>query len=360
MARQAAPAAPTTRAAALGGGQHDGRTPEQLCADERPDAIVSNRLAYCVRGVAEYTRLEGNEVKGHAVVGVIISSGIKETPKAAWQETVQVDALHIENMPDGVAIGVSSTCSGICTTEGPAWGGSAVILREAGMGRHDGVLGYSSPVGKGGVAPHIQPSYHIDGKILGAGVPLPPKHDDWPGPSLRCDAQDGLRWPGCIVEGHMADVTIRKSLYGAAAVTYEWAQKNLTNPTNDYGTEERPLHRDATGDTEKKRTVTCDNAPRFVKDNFLVPEDSCDEYPFASSEEGGKPGSMCVDILPQQVGGVWDVANVKVMRGNKATAICVRSHVTETQNEKAGSEVGAATTSARILNREPYQVIIAP
>ncbi|MFB6580845.1 MULTISPECIES: hypothetical protein [unclassified Streptomyces] len=359
MTRKAAPATSTARAAGPGGGQHDGRTPEELCADKSPDAIVSNRLAYCVRGAARYTRLGADSRPvGEAIVGFLISSGIKETPNAAWKEKVVVEAIKMENMPDGVTLAVSSTCSGICTTEGPAWGGSAVILREDGMGRSDGVLSYSSPVGKGSKAPHIQPSYHLDGRILGGGIPQPPNNVNHLGPSLRCDAQV-TSWPGCIVEGHMADVTFRKSLHGAAAVTYEWAQKNLSNPTNNYGTEERPLHRDGTGDRKQKSAITCDYAPRFVRDNLLVPDDQCDEFPFALSVEGGKPGSMCVDILPQQVGGVWDVANVRILRGDKATAICVRSHVTGSQNGAAGSELGNATTSARILDREPYQVIIA-
>ncbi|MFE1561035.1 hypothetical protein ACFW6V_39390 [Streptomyces sp. NPDC058734] len=359
MTRTAPPAVPTARAAGPGGSRHDGRTPEELCVDDSPAAVVSNRLAYCVRGVARYKRLGAdNKVEGEAIVGILISSGMKETPNAAWQERVHVVAVEMHNMPDGVSIAVSSTCSGICTTQGPAWGGSPVILREEGKGKSDGVLGYSSPVGKGSKAPNIRPSYHLDGRILGGGIPQPPVNVDQAGPSLRCDDQV-TRWPGCIVEGHMADVTIRKSLYGAAAVTYEWAQKNLSNPTNNYGTEKNPLHRDAIGDTDKKRTITCDYAPRFVRDNLLVPDDQCDEFPFAMSVEGGKPGSMCVDILPQKVAGAWDVANVRIMRGDKATAICVRSHVTKEQNEGAGrKEVSGAVTSARILDREPFQVII--
>ncbi|CAM5334070.1 hypothetical protein [Streptomyces avidinii] len=202
MTHKAAPATSTARAAGPGGGQHDGRTPEELCADASPAAVVSNRLAYCVRGAARYTRLGAdNKVEGEAIVGILISSGIKETPNAAWQEKVHVVALKMENMPDGVSIAVSSTCSGICTTQGPAWGGSAVVLREDGEGRSDGVLGYSSPVGKGSKAPHIRPSYHLVGRILGGGIPQPPVNADHPGPSLRCDDQV-TRWPGCIVEGH--------------------------------------------------------------------------------------------------------------------------------------------------------------
>ncbi|WP_425506468.1 NucA/NucB deoxyribonuclease domain-containing protein [Streptomyces rectiverticillatus] len=33
-----------------------------------------------------------------------------------------------------------------------------------------------------------------------------------------------------------------------------------------------------------------------------MPDDSCDEFPFAQSKEGGNIGALCVDILPQEVG----------------------------------------------------------
>ncbi|CAM5315786.1 hypothetical protein SXANM310S_03897 [Streptomyces xanthochromogenes] len=94
-----------------------------------------------------------------------------------------------------------------------------------------------------------------------------------------------------------------------------------------------------------------------------MPDDSCDEFPFAATQEGGKAGTLCVDILPQQVGDVWDVSNVKVLRnGNvKANAPCVRGHVTNKDNVDAGSkEFGAAVRSDRILDGEAFQVIIAP
>ncbi|MCX5205977.1 hypothetical protein OG897_31725 [Streptomyces sp. NBC_00237] len=355
MARKAALAAPETRADDNDGAQEDARTVQELCLADG-GSLVSNRLGYCIRGIAKYERWEAGALKGTAVVGIIIRSAVKETPKATWRERIEVQAVSVNDIPDGVAIGVSSTCSGICTTQGPAWGGSHVVMREAGTGAA-GEINYSSPVSQGNVAPHIQTAYHIQGIIIGGAVDNPPKNDHWTGPSLRCDAEEWIPNPGCIVEGHMANVTIRKSVHGGAAITYEWAQKNLKNPTNDYGTREKPLHRDASGDHKKKSAITCDNAPRFVRDNFLVVDDNCDEYPFAKAEEGGKPGKMCVDIFPQKVGGVWDIANVKVMRKND-NAICVRSHVTGTENQKAGSTLGAATVSARILNREPYFVII--
>jgi hypothetical protein len=158
----------------------------------------------------------------------------------------------------------------------------------------------------------------------------------------------------------MANVTFHKSQYRAAAVTYEWAQKSLKSAVT--GTKVNPLHRDPNSDeswTKTKRRRTCKNLPYpFPADPLLVPEDSCDEFPFARSFEGGKPNNLCVDILPKEVGGVWDVANVRVMRGDPDTAACVRSHVTERDNEDAGNELAQATRSARILGGEAYFVIV--
>ncbi|MFF2922651.1 hypothetical protein ACFVTP_09635 [Streptomyces celluloflavus] len=245
------------------------------------------------------------------------------------------------------------TCIGQCTvTSGPVVAKLKKVGDEGG-----GSSTYSSSVGQGAQA-LVRPQYHLVLDILIPSVPLPPLNTDWLGPQIRCDDMVG-QWSGCVIPEHMANVTIRKSLYRAAAITYEWAQKNLT--TFSMGTEYKPLHRKEFTEKEidRRRGITCNLGPdKFVTDNSLVPDDSCDEFPFAASREGGNMGSLCVDILPQQVGGVWDVKNVKVLR-NAANAPCARSHITRGDNVAAGrDEFGAAVRSDRIIDDEPFQVII--
>lgn len=91
-----------------------------------------------------------------------------------------------------------------------------------------------------------------------------------------------------------------------------------------------------------------------------VPNDSCDEYPFARSWQGGNDGAQCIDITPRQIGGVWDVAGVTVDRGTPPNAPCIRAHVDNKDNTAAGGELGRAVQADRILDSEWYQVIITP
>ncbi|MEV7356871.1 hypothetical protein [Kitasatospora sp. NPDC091276] len=113
---------------------------------------------------------------------------------------------------EGVTLSFRSMCSGGCTTSGPAWGGAPVILdRDAGG---SSTIDYDSHVAKDGIE-QIHPAYHVSGETLGA-YPLNTEGDFY-GPDLRCDAAVGGN-AGCIVMGHLADVTLSKSQFGAATV----------------------------------------------------------------------------------------------------------------------------------------------
>ncbi|TVL90249.1 hypothetical protein [Streptomyces sp. SAJ15] len=177
---------------------------------------------------------------------------------------------------------------------------------------------------------------------------------NWAGPSLRCDGQVGL-YPGCIVTGHRAQATISKSLYGAAAVAYEWARNNLTN--GRLGTEKKPLTRDADDKmADKRRYYSCEAPPRPFVGDPSVRDDSCDDFPFAKSREGGTIGSMCTEIIPRNVGGVWSVTVVR----DEPAAPCIRAHVPKDENTGAGGQLGRDVQSERILDGEAYQVVITP
>ncbi|MEV5952065.1 hypothetical protein [Streptomyces sp. NPDC051993] len=339
-------------------GDPDPNSPESLC-DKQPPAN-STRLAYCVTRGLRWTYLGPDQktVIGRAEGELGIYSKLKSVPQANWKESV-VATLHSKtpNIP-AVEMDLLPICTGQCSvTSAPLVAKLEKV--DASVG---GSINYSSSVGPGAEA-LVQPQYHAAMRLLVPGTPLPSVNTDWTGPQIRCDNKVG-RWPGCVIPEHMANVTIRKSLYRAAAVSYEWAQKNLT--TFSMGTEYKPLHYMKTTEEEidRRRNITCNLGPdKFVRDNSLVPDDSCDEFPFAASREGGNMGTLCVDILPQQVGGVWDVKDVKVLRNgaNAANAPCVRSHVTNKDNVAAGrDEFGAAVTSDRIIDNEPFQVIIAP
>ncbi|MGV4926392.1 hypothetical protein K2224_15365 [Streptomyces sp. BHT-5-2] len=330
-----------------GSDSDDPDSPDSLC-DKQPN---STRLAYCITRPLRWTYYgPDNSVIGTAEGYLAIYSRLKSVTNANWREHVIVTLDKKSEKIPAVQMNLQSTCIGQCTASAP------LIGTLTNPGDHlGGSIDYSSSVGQDSEA-LSRIHYHVELNILAPGVPLPTENNDWDGIQIRCDAKVSSS-PGCIIPEHLANVTVRESLYHAAAVTYEWAQKNLQKfGSNNFGTAEHPLHRGSGGkkEADRKRGITCRSFP----DHPSVPDDSCDEFPFAMSNEGGNPPSACVDILPQKVGGVWSVT---VLHGDEATARCVRSHVTRVDNEGVGQrELSAAVNSDRILEGEAFQVIIKP
>ncbi|MFE4860044.1 hypothetical protein [Streptomyces sp. NPDC056670] len=330
----------------------DPANPLDLCM-ENPREVNTSRSTYCVQHPISYQILNVDGTLLEHAEGVVVTSARVGISK--WDEEVRAAITQQTPKMPAMTIGLRSDCTGPCTG-GAAFGGGQAPLPAVGRELFTSIT-YRTTVVDGGEA-RSQPIYHMTGTILTPGTPVNTS-DDWQGPLLRCDNKVS-NGPGCADDTHMANVTFHKSQYKAAAVTYEWAQKSLKSAVT--GTKVNPLHRDLNSDdswTKTKRRRTCNNLPYpFPADPLLVPKDSCDEFPFARSFEGGKPNNLCVDILPKEVGNVWDVANVRVMRGNPDTAACLRSHVTEEDNEAAGNELAQATRSARILGGEAYFVIV--
>ncbi|MEU1823084.1 hypothetical protein ABZ502_11705 [Streptomyces abikoensis] len=351
MHRLAGAHGPATARVAARDPDVDPADPLDLCREGIKE-VNTARSTYCVQRPIGYELrgADGKTVIEHAE-GVVITSA--RVGKTEWEEEVRAAITQkTEKMPK-MTLNLRADCTGPCTG-GTAFGGQ--VLPAVGRELFTKIT-YRTTVAKDSET-RSQLLYHATGTILAPGTPRNTM-DDWQGPWLRCDNKVG-NGPGCADDTHMANVTFHKSQYRAAAVSYEWAQKNLKSAVT--GTKMNPLHRDPNSEeswTKTKRRRTCENLPYpFPRDPLLVPEDSCDEFPFARSSEGGKPNNLCVDILPKAVGGVWDVANVRVMRGDPDTAACVRSHVTEQDNEAAGNELAQATRSARIINGEPYFVIV--
>ncbi|MEV5880221.1 hypothetical protein AB0L75_39705 [Streptomyces sp. NPDC052101] len=321
-----------------------------LCASSEPVDVVSTRHAYCVRHNIVYALVSPDgQVIGTADLTVVAASEPSPT-STRWQESISVLAGAMSPTIPAMKVSLRSDCTQ-CIAGPPAWGGGYIELHQ-GEEDHTGTLSYDSTVRGGGLSQRTQISYQSEVVSTGANPVTSPQN--WAGPSLRCDGQVGL-YPGCIVTGHLAQVTISKSLYGAAAVAYEWAQNNLTN--GRLGTEKKPLTRDADDKmADKRRYYSCKAPPKPFEGDPSVRDDSCDEFPFAKSREGGTIGSMCTEIVPRNVGGVWSVTVVR----DEPVAPCIRAHVPKDENTGAGGQLGRDVQSERILDGEAYQVVITP
>ncbi|WP_441247843.1 NucA/NucB deoxyribonuclease domain-containing protein [Kitasatospora sp. McL0602] len=322
-----------------------------LCASDKHQDVVSNRHAYCVRHNIIYALIDPKgDVIGTAPLTVTAASEPSPT-STQWQESISVYAGAFSETIPSLQLSLASDCTQ-CTAGPPAWGGGSIELVQDGED-HTGTLSYDSTVRGGGMQQRTQIAYRSQTLSTDADPVI--AQGTWAGPSLRCDGQVGGN-PGCIVTEDLAKVTISKAAYGAAAVAYEWAQKNLSD-NNSMGTEKRPLTRDADDKrADSRRYYSCDAPPMpFVKDP-TVQDDSCDEFPFAKTRQGGTLGSLCTEITPRNVGGVWSVQVVR----DEPVAPCIRAHVPKGENTGAGGKLGRDVQSERILDGEAYQVVITP
>jgi hypothetical protein len=193
--------------------------------------------------------------------------------------------------------------------------------------------------------------------FLPPGVPL--LHPaTWSTPDdIRCDNQLAPRGVGCVVPDYIPDLPLSVATYGAAAMNVSYGEDFL--PGTPGLTTTTPLTRGNPALSQVNPDAICDST--FTPLNGIVPTDSCDEYPFASSEQGGGnlgyTGAACLDIIPYNNAGTWEPLFLNTYTGDQH---CLRGHVPLALNTAVGSALGAFYTTQRMLQGDPCTVSITP
>ncbi|GHH27110.1 hypothetical protein GCM10018780_81390 [Streptomyces lanatus] len=175
---------------------------------------------------------------------------------------------------------------------------------------------------------------------------------------IRCDkTMERNTVTGCVVSDvrPVLDLPIDDK-YGAAAASYAWAQLYLSNHP---GAADSPLTRlDDKATRIANRTNTCEEGSTvpFVRDDDLVPTDSCDEYPFAGTYEGGTNGALCAEIVPLLENGSWNFYEFDHSRPVTKNEPCIRAHVPLQQNTDAGSKYSGFISSQHVIDGEKFTV----
>lgn len=186
--------------------------------------------------------------------------------------------------------------------------------------------------------------------------------DTWNAPDrVRCDNNTpGWSSPGCVVPTYAPTLVLPLSVYGAAAMNAYVGELYLPGTPGLSST--TPLTRGDPDDTDANRAVTCSGFTALAPGNsYGVVSDSCDEYPFASSEQSGGalgiPGSDCLEIVPyQSQNGQWTF-NPRNRYTNAYPQVCVRGHVNGTLNSLVGSQVvNPLYVNNRMMIGDPYTV----
>jgi hypothetical protein len=172
--------------------------------------------------------------------------------------------------------------------------------------------------------------------------------------TIRCDNQWAGRSPGCVFPASRPVLYLSEATYGAAAVNVQVGQLYVAGVQ---GTTASPLTRGDPNLSQGNRDSICDST--FVPNNTVTPTDSCDEYPFASSQQSGGArgltGANCLETRSYNVNGTW---YVQFLNTDTGTQVCERGHVPLALNTAVGSQVGALYTNNRMLLGDPYTILV--
>lgn len=171
---------------------------------------------------------------------------------------------------------------------------------------------------------------------------------------VRCD--DLIGEGGCVFPDFTPNLVLPESIYGASAAMILWSQVNQGGWGLPYGAGP-PLHylADSSQQSQNRNVICYDGT--FVADPN-VPNDSCDEFPFASSRESGAmngyAGSQCAEVEPvyDSGQGMWTVNDLNGI----VSSGCTRGHVPLSQNQAVGGALGSFIVANRILDGDAYTV----
>lgn len=335
------------------------RPDDATCTMTDPGTWTYYRLDYCLSGLqftyTEYGGEGSTEVIGTGVLTINTSAELSAY-SGEWQET-QAVSLATTGEVTYLNVGITASCDASCTAIVPnPWPGSSLL----GDGQSaNGSVTFESTPGPGNIS-NITTSYDINVTQPGA-TPISTDATWWNPEYVRCDmtfASDTST--GCAIPAVRPEFTLSLAQYGAAAALYGIAEQVWND---EWGSSANPLHREASDSVqESNREYTCgDKASRaFVYDYNTVPNDSCDEYPFAASSEGGTNGGFCADVFPLFEDGVWQVFQDPNAPTVTKLEPCLRGHVDSDLNSNAGLALGRFSQDQRVVPYEAYTVSITP
>ena len=183
----------------------------------------------------------------------------------------------------------------------------------------------------------------------------------WSAPQpIRCDNNTpNYTAAGCVVPTYVPDLVLPQSVYGAAAVNAYVGELYL--PGTPGLTAATPLTRGNPATSDANRNVTCSGFTALPAGNiYAVVNDSCDEYPFASSQQSGGAlgiaGGNCLEIVPTQAAnGNWTF-KFRNMYTAVYPQVCLRGHVNSAQNSAVGTALQSMYVGNRMMIGDPYTV----
>ncbi len=328
------------------------------CSVTQPGYYTYDRLDYCLSGFqvtyTEYNEDDPGETLGTGTLTVSSSASLSAS-SGQWQESETVTLSQVSGLVEDLNVGFTASCDASCTATSPSpWVGSQLLTE--GQSASGSVTFQATP--GAGLESSITTSYNL--QVTQPGTTPLDEDVPWSNPrQVRCDTTFADNTStGCVIPDIRPQFTLSLSEYGAAAAAYGFAEQDWID---HWGADDSPLQRLADPDAQTaNRTNTCGSGATrtFVYLDDIVPNDSCDEYPFAATYQGGTNGGLCADVIPLEENGVWEIypdPNAPTPTFNEP---CIRAHVPNDQNSNAGLALGRFAQSERVIDNEKYDVVV--
>ncbi|MFI6933967.1 DNA/RNA non-specific endonuclease [Streptomyces sp. NPDC050287] len=327
------------------------------CDITTPGSYSYKRFEYCVTGVNVVYILRDSNAKeiGRGTLTVSTSATLPSSG-TTWNEQVTVRMTAASGAVTALNAKFRASCGTGCTTTkaAPWYGGDLTVGQSI-----SGTVAYSSTP-----APDTDAEFTTSYKlyVTSPGATAVDPNASWDNPrKIRCDdavrdvTATGTPSPGCVIPTVMAVVPMsaQGSDAGAAVAAYQWAQQNLA----DGWGQNKPLTRAKSG-TADRTARTCGGAGSEPFQNLteLVPDDSCGEFPFAQTREGGADGAQCAEVIPNFGNGGWDTYLLGNSLDLDPAAPCVRAHVPQADKQFADGKLSEGFQNQRVIDAEQFKV----
>nr|WP_221381972.1 hypothetical protein [Actinoplanes polyasparticus] len=315
----------------------------------------SNQMRYqrfesCLKITVSGTLVNSNGTPiGTATLNFVNSVTLNAT-STAFDQQITATVSNTTGSVSQVAVSLTASCTSACrTTKANPWTGTALLSRGQSA---TGTVSHAETLAK-----NTQDSFRLRYNAfitVPNAIPAQPTAS-WDGTiDIRCDNAVTAS-PGCVYPTAIPDLQLSAGTYNAAAITYLWAQLYLPDSWGA-DTPLRRLASDSAANTNRSRT--CEDGTFIHLPDPPIVDDSCDEFPFAKTYEGGTLGSFCADIAPILEDGQWQIYEANPNKPVTGNEPCVRGHVNLDDNEAAGGELGRFTQRVRLLDLDKYTLTI--
>ncbi|WP_245685457.1 DNA/RNA non-specific endonuclease [Streptomyces yerevanensis] len=347
-----APAKAKTRAAAAAPAASAAAAAAGSCDITSPGNYNYERFSYCVNGInVTYILRDSKGVEiGRGVLEV--STGGDLSPTATtWSEQVSVTMTSAVGDVTALNAKLRASCDAGCTaTKTAPWYGGNITLGQTLTGN----VTYSSPQTTGSSA-SFYTAYAM--YVTSPGATATDPNASWKNSrQIRCDnAVGGTSVAGCAVPSVMPELLMstQGSDRGGAVAAYLWAQKNLTDRWGLNAALTR-----STGGVDVRTSSTCGSGASepFADASDLIPTDTCAQFPFAETKEGGRDGAECAELIPYYGNGGWVIHELNGGSSLDTSQRCVRAHVAAVDKQFAVSQLADGFAGQRVIDADQFKL----